>query len=281
MKNSSLKSSLSFNIERVKKAIQFFKPILKYYFRAEVRDLQNIPKKQTVLISNHDGGMLPIDTILFLSRWHEHFEYSRPIFILVHDIVFQLFGPWKNILYEVGCLPADQENLKKVLEKGYDLFIYPGGARETFRTFWDRKKITLGNRSGFIRHVLENKTLLTPLVSVGVHETFFVLSQGEWIAKKLGLYKHLRADVFPLVAGFPFGVWIGAGIPQFPLPSKIVMKVLPSLNLSQKKKKSELNQAIQSPKNSPLISKLFIQIRNKMQKEHSKLYAERKIPIIG
>src|SRR5439155_21584427 len=47
----------------------------------------------------------------------------------------------------------------------------------------------------------------------------------------LGITRHFRADVFPLVMGLPFGLWIGAGIPHFPLPAKLTMEVLEPIDL--------------------------------------------------
>src|ERR1043166_2922621 len=61
-------------------------PIARHYFRAETRGLERIPAQQTILVANHDGGALPIDTICFGVSWYEHFSFERPLYVLTHDI---------------------------------------------------------------------------------------------------------------------------------------------------------------------------------------------------
>ena len=65
---------------------------------------------------------------------------------------------------------------------------------------------------------------ITPVVSVGAHETLFVLARGNELAKKLGLTR-IRVDVLPFWLGLPFGIGWGP-IPNLPLPSKIKLEVL-------------------------------------------------------
>lgn len=273
---------LLFDPDLARRVIKVLRPLLRTYFRGEVRGLENLPQGQTLIVANHDGGMLPIDALLFGTEWHERFGYERRLHFLVHDIVLALFGPWKGGMRKLGCVLADRHNLDAALDEGHSVMIYPGGARETFRSFWDRKLVTLGMRTGFIRHALRRRMPITPLVSAGAHETFIVLWRGGWLAEKLGLPRRFRADVFPIVAGLPFGVWPGAGIPHLPLPAKLTMQVMPPIDLysevcgrlGREVRESDLA-------NEVLIQACFERVRGVMQREMNRLYEERRFPILG
>src|SRR5262245_60097397 len=43
-----------------RRLVKVLGPILKLYFRGEVRGVENFTARQSMLVANHDGGMLPI-----------------------------------------------------------------------------------------------------------------------------------------------------------------------------------------------------------------------------
>lgn len=273
---------LIFDPEVARRGAKLLMPLLRRYFRAEVRGLENIPKDQTLLVSHHDGGMLPLDGPLLVGSWHERFHFQRPLYVLVHDMVMTVAGPGRDTMRRCGCLLADRHNLDAALDAGADVMVYPGGSRETFRSFWERKTISLGFRTGFVKHALRRRLLLTPVVSAGVHETFIVLLRGSWLADKLGITRRFRADVFPLVAGLPFGLWPGVAFPHFPLPAKITVQVLPPIDLHK-----EFTERLMRPLREDdlhddiLLRRGFERVRVTMQRALDKLYAERRFPVIG
>lgn len=267
-----------FDPKRTRDMVRRIMPILRMYFRAEVRGTENFPTQQTLLVANHDGGMLPFDGLLIGGAWHERFGFQRPLGVLVHDMVLR-FAPW---LHRVGAVLADKPNLDAVLAHGHSLLVYPGGPRETFRPFWERKRITLGHRTGFIRHALRHRVPITPVVSVGAHETFLVLTSGGRLAELLRLRTWARADVFPIVAGLPFGVWLGATFPQLPLPAKMVVEVLPPIDIvaevEARRGRALLPEDLED---DALIEACFQRVTAAMQAVADKLYAERRFPILG
>lgn len=264
------------------RAVELVFPFLRRYFRAEVRGLEHVPERQTLIVANHDGGMLPLDGPLLVAAWHQHFGFQRPLHILIHDMLMKLFGPVQEIMQRLGCLRADRHNLEAALDEGRDVLVYPGGSFEAFRSYADRKTVTLGHRTGFVRHALSRRLLITPVVSVGVHETFLVLGRGDWLAEKLGLTRRFRADVFPLVAGLPFGVWPGVLFPQIPLPAKVTLQVLPPIDLSAEVRE-RLGRDLRDAdlEDEALIERSFDRVRGAMQRGLDRLYAERRFPIIG
>jgi 1-acyl-sn-glycerol-3-phosphate acyltransferase len=84
------------------------RPFLTRYFRSEVRGLQNIPPGGALLVSNHSGGMLPMDVpILAAQYYHEH-GYGRPLYTLSHDMLS--VGPTGDFFKKIGYISANHEN---------------------------------------------------------------------------------------------------------------------------------------------------------------------------
>ena len=54
------------------------RPFLKRYFRSEVRGLENLPPGGALLVSNHSGGMLPMDVPIFAADFYDEYGYGRP-----------------------------------------------------------------------------------------------------------------------------------------------------------------------------------------------------------
>lgn len=261
-----------------RRLVRFLDPLMRTYFRAELRGSENFLPEQAIVVANHDGGMLPLDGIVIGSGWHHRHGFTKPLHVLCHDIVLR-FAPW---LRRAGAVLADRHNLEAVMDAGHSVLVYPGASRETFRTFWDRKKITLGDRTGFVKHALHRGVPITPVVSAGAHETFLVLWRGTWLANRLGFTRLFRADVFPIVAGLPFGIWLGACLPQLPLPAKITVQVLPPIDV-----RAEAQGFLGRPfteqdlENPALVDFCFRRVRDTMQLALDALYAERRFPVIG
>src|ERR1700747_2835727 len=92
-------------------------PLVKRYYRAEVRGLPNIPEAGGALVvSNHSGGMLTPDVLIFASAFYEAFGYQRPVYTLAHYGVF--LGPLDGLLRRAGVIEASRENAAKALHSG-------------------------------------------------------------------------------------------------------------------------------------------------------------------
>src|SRR4029453_5071677 len=71
------------------------------YFRAEVRGLGRIPEKGPVLlVGNHSGGNLTVDTGVFTLAFSTYFGVERRFHQLAHNLVLSMPG--------LGWLPKDR-----------------------------------------------------------------------------------------------------------------------------------------------------------------------------
>ena len=72
-------------------------PVIKRYFRAEVRGMDCLPAAGGALVvSNHSGGMLTPDVLVFAPQFYGHFGFDRPLYTLAHYGVFM--GPLGDYL---------------------------------------------------------------------------------------------------------------------------------------------------------------------------------------
>src|ERR1044072_1876314 len=78
-------------------------PLAKRYFRAEVHGLEAIPSVGgALLVSNHSGGMLTPDVLVFAPAFYDEFGFDRPVFTLAHSALF--VGPIGNWLHRAGVI---------------------------------------------------------------------------------------------------------------------------------------------------------------------------------
>jgi hypothetical protein len=107
-------------------------PIINRWFRVEVRGLESLPPAGGVLVvSNHSGGALTPDPLVFGPAYYDMFGYDRPLYILAHYGVF--FTPLRRYLGRIGTIHASPENAAKALHSGAVVLVYPGGDYDAYR----------------------------------------------------------------------------------------------------------------------------------------------------
>ena len=241
-----------------------------FYFRGEVRGLDNVPAKGPVLlVGNHSGGNLTPDSFVFSLAFLTYFGVERRFFQLAHNLVLAM--PGLGWMRKHGTVAANHENAAKALDSGSVLLVYPGGDYEVHRPSWDSAKVDFDGRKGFIKLALAKGVPLVPVVSIGGQETALFLSRGERLAKLLRLDKMFRLKVLPIMIGPPFGLVVGDMIPgaRIPLPAKITTQVLPPIDLREE----------YGP--NPDLDQIYDDVLGSMQMTLDALSEERRFPIIG
>jgi len=217
----------------LRRSYKFIGPMARYYFRHEARNMHRIPREKSIIVTHHDGGVFPLNGICFGASWYEHFNFSRGLYVLTHDLLHGTIPAFSKLMADSGLIPADRYAMDAALAKGHTVMVFPGAARESFRPYWKRREIDLGGRTGFISQAIRWQVPITPLVSAGAHNTVVVLWRGQGLARALGIHKLFRsADVLPVQLGLPWGLWVIPLLPPLPLPARIVSDVLPPVHLS-------------------------------------------------
>jgi 1-acyl-sn-glycerol-3-phosphate acyltransferase len=238
------------------------------WYRAEVRNLGNVPEQGPVLmVGNHTGGNLAPETIIFTLAFSTYFGVERRYNQLAHNLV--LASPLGPLLRRYGTVSASHENAGKALDSGAAVLVFPGGDWEVHRPSWQGSKVDFGGRKGFIRLALERGVPIVPVVTIGGQETALWLSRGDWLARLLRLDRTMRLKVLPILIAPPWGLDIGDLIPRIPLPAKVTIEVLPAIDLAR-----EFGP-------EPDVDEVYDHLTRHMQETLDALAAERRFPVIG
>jgi 1-acyl-sn-glycerol-3-phosphate acyltransferase len=238
------------------------------YFRAEVRNLGNVPEnKPVLLVGNHSGGNVAPETFIFTLAFATYFGVERPYYQLAHNLV--IASPYGQILRKYGTVSASHENAKMALESGAALLVFPGGDWEVHRPSWERNKVDFNGRKGFIKLAMDAGVPIVPVVTVGGQETALFLSRGAGLAKLLRIDRLLRLKVLPISISAPWGLNIGDLAGHIPLPAKITSEVLEPIDISEQFG------------DDPDIDEVYEHVTGRMQDALDALAAERRFPVIG
>ncbi len=248
------------------RVVGWLRPLIKGYHRADVRGLDSFPPGGALVVSNHSGGLFPMDVPVFATGFYDRFGYDRPVYTLSHDMLFN--GPQGGLLVRTGFIRANHENADEALRSGGVVVVFPGGDYDVYRPTLSENTIDFDGRTGYVRAALNAGVPIVPAVGIGGQETQLYLSRGEGLAHLLRLDKLMRVKILPISVGFPFG--LSAVLPvNMPLPSKIVMQVLEPIDV------------IAQFGEDPDIDEVDAHVRHVMQQALDKLAKERRLPVIG
>lgn len=241
-------------------------PVIRRYFRAEVRGVSSMPPAGGALVvSNHSGGMMTPDVLVFAPEFYKQFGFERPLYTLAHYGVF--VGPLGDLLRRAGVIEASRKNAGDALRAGAVVLVFPGGDYDSYRPTRTANVVDFGGRTGYVRTAIDAGVPIVPMVSIGAQETQIFLARGDSIARRLGLTK-ARMEILPISVGFPFGLSV-IFPPNLPLPSKIVTRVLEPVDVTAKFGAD------------PDIDEVDHHVRSVMQAALHDLARSRRFPIIG
>ena len=249
----------------VKAVLPFLKLAMKGYFRAEVRDMERVPEGGALLVGNHSGGLLAMDVPIIAIAFADAFGAERPLYCLAHDMMFT--GAAGSFFRKFGFVPATRESAQEILSSGAVTIVFPGGDYDTFRPTRHANVVDWGGRTGYVGTALRAGVPIVPVASVGGQEAQLFLSRGEWIGRRLPWRRLLRTDLFPITAGFPFGV--GPVPLNLPLPTKITTQVLEPIDIV-----AEFGA-------DPDPAEVDAVVRGRMAEALADLAAERRFPVLG
>jgi 1-acyl-sn-glycerol-3-phosphate acyltransferase len=248
-----------------------FDVLTRWYYRLEVHGLERVPAGRALVVINHNAGITFAELLGFGARFVMERGIEDAIYGLGHDGILAV-PLLKNFLIKAGGVRASHGHGDKVLAADRKILVAPGGNREAYRPFKNRHRIDFGGRTGFLRLALRHGAPISPAVFIGGHETFAVLHDGQFIAQALGLKKHFRLDTFPVFVGLPWGLGIGP-LFHLPLPSKCKVQVLDPITTAEYGPEAE---------NDPqALKELYHKVTGAMQRELTKMAAQRRFPVLG
>lgn len=273
--------------EFAKKIEPFLEGLYKYYFRCDVSGWENIPQGKVLFVGNHNG-LLTFEVLMVFYAWWKRFGTSRKALALAHNLALNNpFFSW--LIPRIGAIPANPDMAMEAFQRDYSLLVYPGGEKEAFRSFKERKKVDFFQRKGFIRLALKAKVPIVPIVSIGAHESYVILHRGEELAEKLGLKDKFRLHGLPITFRSIFFLWcLSTGLFTFfplllapaafasifvPMPAKMDFKILPPVDVC-----SMVDPTLSEEQN---LQRIYDHVVGLMQDSLTAEYAKRRLPVLG
>ncbi len=200
------------------------------YFACETELEAEIPQGPVLIVANHNGMTGTPDMFCHMTAFWRRYGHERLGYGLMHDMPFSVpaAGAWLN---SAGAVAANRKNADVALDRGAALLVFPGGDTDACKPFRDRYRIDFGTRRGFLRLAIERQLPIVPVVSAGAHESLFLFTRGDSLARRLGLDRRFRSNVFPLGFALPWGLVLGVPYPHLPPPVKIHTRILAPLRI--------------------------------------------------
>lgn len=269
------------------KIAPFLEGLYQHYFRCDISGWSNVPDGKALYVGNHNG-LLTFEVLMMFHAWWKRFGASRRALGLAHGVA--LHNPFfRWLLPRIGAIPADPDTAYEALARDYSLLVYPGGEKESFRPYTERKKVDFYQRKGFIKLALRAKVPVVPIVSIGAHESYVILHRGEELAEKLGLKDKFRLHGLPITFRSIFFLWcVSTGIFTFfplllapmafvsifiPMPAKMSFRLLPAIDVC-----AMYDERLPEAEN---LQRIYDHILGAMQAVLTEEYAKRKLPVLG
>src|SRR5262249_7735203 len=190
-----------------------------HYFRAETEFEGDLPSGPFLAVANHNAMTGMPDMFCHMVAFWRRYGAPRPAYGLRPDIpsTVPMAGAWLNAC---GAIAANPHNARRALEIGSAVLVFPGGDVDACKPYRRRYAIEFGGRRGFVRTAIREQVPIVPIVSVGAHQSLYILTDAKRIAKRLNLPKLARSNVAPLGLALPLALLVGVPFPHCPPPVK-------------------------------------------------------------
>jgi 1-acyl-sn-glycerol-3-phosphate acyltransferase len=241
--------------------VEFF---YRYWFRAEVEGIENVPSSGgALLVSNHSGA-LPPDAATIARAIREEHPNPRPLNITVEHF-FKGYPLFSMLIPKIGCVPAHPANVHRLLHDEEQLvLVFPEGRKGTEKPFHQRYRLRRFGRGGFVTAAMRAGAKLVPVCVVGAEESAPVFAQVGALRKLTGL------AYFPLTPTFP---WFGPlGMLGY-LPAKFRIRFLEPIDTAELGADPDSDKA--------LVQTISQEVRGRIQENLHDMVAERKSVWLG
>jgi 1-acyl-sn-glycerol-3-phosphate acyltransferase len=196
----------------------------RYWFRAEVEGIENVPATGgALLVSNHSGA-LPPDAAMIAKALKEEHAHPRPLNVTVEHF-FKGFPGFSMLIPKIGCVAAHPANVHRLLfDEEQLVLVFPEGRKGTEKLYKDRYRLRRFGRGGFVEAAMRAQAPIVPICVVGAEESAPVFAQ-------VGLMKRLTGLLyFPVTPTFPhFGLLGMLGY----LPAKFKLRFLEPIHFEE------------------------------------------------
>lgn len=193
--------------------LPIFRPLYRYWFRVDVRGIENIPAEGAALVVANHSGTVAIDSVMTQIAVHDEHPARRYLRMLGADLVFRL-PLIADLARKSGTTLACNEDAERLLGEGHVVGVWPEGYKGVGKPFSERYKLQRFGRGGFVSAAVKAGAPIVPCSIVGAEEAYPLIGNVSPLARLLGL------PYVPVTPTFP---WLGV-LGLIPLPSKWIIQ---------------------------------------------------------
>lgn len=151
------------------------RPLYERYFRVDSRGAERIPGTgPVILIANH-AGILPVDAgILCLDVLHNSDPPRIPR--AVGDQFIPRLPLISTLFARLGVVSGTPANVRRLLERGELLVLFPEGTTGPAKRFRDRYHLQTW-RVGFAEQAIRHRAIVVPVAIIGAEESWPLLAK--------------------------------------------------------------------------------------------------------
>ena len=248
---------------RSQRVFDLIEPLLdfyyRYWFRAEVEGIENVPSEGGALIvSNHSGALPPDAPMIIQAIRHEH-PRPRPLYML-GEHWFRGYPGVSMLTTKIGLVAAHPSNAQRLLRDEERLvLVFPEGQKATRKLYWQRYRLRRFGRGGFVRTAMRAGVPIVPVALIGAEEAMPVFAHVPLLQRLTGLL------YFPVNHAFP---QFGLAAALMYLPAKFKIRFLEPVDLSR--------YGPDDADDLALVQRLSDRIRTRIQEELDDLLLARR-----
>jgi 1-acyl-sn-glycerol-3-phosphate acyltransferase len=236
--------------------VEFF---YRYWFRAEIEGVENVPSQGgALLVSNHSGA-LPPDAAIIAKAIRDRHPNPRPLNVTVEHF-FKGYPLFSMLIPKIGCVAAHPANVQRLLfDEEQLVLVFPEGRKGTEKLYSQRYRLRRFGRGGFVAAAMRARAKLVPVCVVGAEEAAPVFAQSGLMRRLTGLL------YFPITPTFP---WLGPlGMLGY-LPAKFRVRFLEPIDTAELGADPESDKA--------LVQTVSQEVRARIQETLHEMVGERK-----
>jgi len=159
-----------------------------HWFPIQIIKTADLPPNKQYIVSLHPHGLMPWGLLPVgrSAEWNSLFP-NLEFRCVAASVLFKIPIAREASIWAGGC-PAGRHDVSKVLEKGYNLGVLPGGSEELMEQTPGQELIFIKNRKGFVRLALIYGCDLVPGYIFGVNDLYTQMTWGKqfrmWLLRK-------------------------------------------------------------------------------------------------
>jgi 1-acyl-sn-glycerol-3-phosphate acyltransferase len=248
---------------RSQRVIDLIEPLLdfyyRYWFRAEVEGIENVPSQGGALIVSNHSGALPPDAPMIIQAIRCEHPRPRPLYML-GEHWFKGYPGVSMLTTKIGLVAADPANAQRLLRDEQRLvLVFPEGQKATRKLYWQRYRLRRFGRGGFVRTAMRAGVPIVPVALIGAEEAMPIFAHVPLLQRLTGLL------YFPVNHAFP---QFGLAAALMYLPAKFRIRFLEPVDLCR--------YGPDDADDVALVQRLSERIRTRIQEELDDLLLARR-----